>query len=353
MAEHEDDLQRCAAILVRMCYLGGMPFAHRRVTTKVLAVIFCASTAIPGAYAQPTEGRASDSRDAARRSFEKGEQAYEAHDYVLAAQAFDEAFRIAPHYAPLWNAARSWERAGESARAANAYAKYLRLAPSDAPDRDAATKALATLAEKLGRIELHAPGMNVVRVNDEVLDGTSVYVHPGMHVIEGQTSDRTIRRTEMIEAGSVRSVALVEVKPEEPVATPLMVPTPVPIASVSSHAPKVQPVRLTPTPQRFGPAAIVAGGLTVVSSSLLVWSGIDTLSARAAFDAAPTTDKLEAGHDKQLRTNILIGTTITAGLATGVLLSLWKWDGPTMRAAVKIAPPVLGSPLHIGVTGSF
>jgi hypothetical protein len=130
-----------------------MYFGRRWVTTLGFAFIVHASSAIR-ANAQESEAPSTERRDDARRFFERGERAYEAHDYVLAAKAFDEAYRIVPHHASLWNAARSWERASEQTRAANAYAKYLRLAPADAPDRDAAMAALAALAEKLGRIEV-------------------------------------------------------------------------------------------------------------------------------------------------------------------------------------------------------
>lgn len=336
---------------MRVCYLGAMPLARRCVTTLGFAVIFCASSAIPCAYAQSHETTPNEHRGTARRSFEQGEQAFEAGDFALAAKAFEEAYRIAPHYAPLWNAARSWERAGEATRAANGYAKYLRLAPADAPDRDSANAALGALAQKLGRIEVHAAGIEAVRIDDELLDGATVYVHPGMHVIEGQTERGTIRRTEMVEAGGVRSVALVEPKTDEEVEVQAKAPEPrrlpprtVPITSQS---------RPDQAPSWFGPAAIVTGGFTIVSASLLAWSGVDTLSARQEFDAAPTAEKLEAGKEKQLRTNLFIGATVVSGVATGVFLSLWKWNGSTVRSAVTVLPPIGALPTQMVLTGSF
>ncbi|HRI63606.1 MAG TPA: hypothetical protein PK156_05195, partial [Polyangium sp.] len=186
-----------------------MFWTWRKCATIALVVGGGVSTSLPFANAQQNEPVAPTDRDEARHVFEEGKRAFEAHDYVLAAKAFEQAYRTAPHHAPLWNAARSWERAGEWARAANTYAKYLRVSPADAPDRNAATTTLETLAAKLGRIEIHAPGVDIVRVDDLVVDERSVYVYPGMHVVEGKTGDDTIRRTENVEIGSTRSVVLV------------------------------------------------------------------------------------------------------------------------------------------------
>lgn len=313
-----------------------------------------ASNTIPCAHAQQSEANADERRDSARHHFEQGERAYEAHDYVLAAKAFDQAYRIVPHHASLWNCARSWERAREYARAANAYAKYLRDAPADAPDRDAATTALATLAEMLGRIDVHAAEMEIIRVDDELLEGTSVYVNPGTHIIEGQTGESKTRRTEVIERGTVRSVALIIEKKKDVVEVPLVVP----IVKASSNALPVQSAPFSTlgpnrTTNYYGPASIVAGGMTVVSASLLLWSGLDTLAARNDFDAAPTADKLAAGKDKQLRTNLFVGSTVTLGITTGVLFSLWKWKGSKSNSALIMLPPVWGLPAQLVATGSF
>ncbi len=342
-----------AGISKHVWYHRGMSFARQCVAT--IGIIICASGAISSANAQETEAVSSEKRDTARRFFEQGERAYVARDYVLAAKSFGEAYRVAPHYASLWNVARSWEHAGEPTRAANAYAQYLHAAPANAPDRDVAMAALAALAERLGRIEVFAAGVDGVRIDDELLDGLSVYVHPGMHVIEGQLGETRIRRTEMVEAGSVRSVALVEDKKRDEIAPPQNAPM-VKQTDRSSRTPtEVAPLISVPNRASAwaGPTAIVAGGITVAAASLVLWSGIDTLSARNEFDAAPTADKLAAGKDKQLRTNLLLGAMVVSGMSTGVFLSVWKWNGSTVRSAVTVLPPVMSLPAQISVSGSF
>ncbi len=335
-----------------------MRFAAWCVKSVLFGVIVCGGALpVAAANADDSETFSSERREAARRSFEQGERAYEAGDFVQAAKSFGEAYRLAPHYAPLWNAARSWDRAGEQTRAANAYARYLRAAPPDAPDRDAATVALAALASKLGRIEVVATGADIVLVDNELLEGTSVYVHPGMHVIEGQMGTVRVRRTEMLEEGSVRSVAFVEepVKVETEAPAPASMPrqdvAPTPMQSLSGRG--NGPLASNQSRRWLGPAAMVAGGATVVTGALVLWSGLDTLSARKEFDTAPTEDKLAIGKDKQLRTNVLVGSVVGSGVIAVTLASWWLWGEPNRKSALLIMPPVAGMPLNFVLAGSF
>lgn len=354
MADRAATVQRDAAISIQVCYSSGMPFALRFLTIFGITLIVGVASGIPCAYAQPGDTIEIERRDAARRLFEQGEQAYAAHDYVLAAKAFEDAFRIVPHHAAMWNAARSAHRAGDGARAANGYAKYLHIAPADAPDRDEATAALAELANELGRIDIVAGEFEVVQVDGLAVDERSVYVHPGGHVIEGQTGEKKIKITQDIEKGAVRSVALVETE------TPLVIESAPAVekeSKVVRPAPIGTTIRSNPAPRRtlnwFGPAAIVAGGATLATSLLLIWSGIDTLSAREQFDLAPSSEKLAEGKDKQLRTNLFLGATVTSAIATGIFASLWKMNGSPSNSAVTVLPPAFGLPMQVVAIGRF
>ncbi|MRG98445.1 hypothetical protein GF068_42010 [Polyangium spumosum] len=296
-----------------------------------------------------------EERGAATRAFEEGERAYRAGDFARAAERFEEAHRRAPHPAPLWNAARSWEKAGEIARAANGYARYLREAPEGAPDRDEAGKALAELATKLGRIEVFAPEAEDVKVDDLPLEGTILYVHPGTHVIEGRVRGVAVQRTEELEAGSVRSVALVaesaaEAPEEAPKEAPKEAPRPIP--KQMRPPAKPAPAPRTERPWLL-PALAVGGAATVVSAGILVWSGVDTLAALDDFHAAPSWDKLYDGRDKQLRTNVLLGVSFGLGAITGALGSYWLAGRSGGEVKVGLAPPVLGGPGFVLATGSF
>lgn len=333
-----------------------MPFAPRILRTLMTigpVMIIGVANGIPCAYAQPDDTIGVERRDAARRLFEQGEQAYAVHDYVLAAKAFEDAFQIVPHYAALWNAARSSHRAGDGARAANGYAQYLQLAPADAPDRDEATMALAELANELGRIDIVAGEFEIVQIDGVVVNQRSIYVHPGEHVIEGQTGERRIKIARDVEKGGIRSVALVEMEPSPLVESVPVIDKKPELALSASSLRKSAAIRATTSTNWFGPAAIVAGSATIVTSSLLVWSGVDTLTAREQFDITPTTEKLADGRDKQLRTNLFLGATVTSAIATGIFTSLWKWKGSPANSAVTVLPPSLGLPMQIMAIGRF
>src|SRR5262245_7274448 len=80
---------------------------------------------------------AADAR-AAAAAFKEGQRAFRAGDDRRAAEQFELAYHDKPHHSPLWNAAQSWEKAGEYVRAGNLYARFLRDAPPDTPDRNQA-----------------------------------------------------------------------------------------------------------------------------------------------------------------------------------------------------------------------
>ncbi len=101
----------------------------------------------------------------------------------------------------LWNAARAWDRAGEIARAANRYERYLREAPAGARDRDSALQAVSRLGAKLGRIEVVGPGTIDIAVDERPLDGDRVYVTPGAHVVRGRADARLVTKTVTVAAG--------------------------------------------------------------------------------------------------------------------------------------------------------
>ncbi len=284
-------------------------------------------------------------RRAAAAHFAEGERAFGAGDFPHAADAFEAAYRAAPHPDALWNAARALHRAGDRARAANLYARYLRTAPPEAPDRNSATSAVRELGLRLGRIDVFAPGATDVRVDDQPLDGPSHYVHPGTHVVRARLGDRTVQHAASVEAGGVVSVALVD-EPAAPAPAIAVAPQakPAPAPTVAT-APPIHPAPARPAMVM----TVVAGGLTAISAGVLLWSGIDTLDARSAYDALPsgtrTQEVLDAGRAKQDRTNVLVGVTAALGAITTA--------GAVWLFATEPAPRVGAAPrVRIGLCGA-
>lgn len=71
-----------------------------------------------------------DGEAAARRAFERGRDAYESGDFEAAVQSFDEAYRLSPRPALLFNIGRAAEATGRNEHAIAAYQAYLQQLPA-------------------------------------------------------------------------------------------------------------------------------------------------------------------------------------------------------------------------------
>jgi hypothetical protein len=285
-------------------------------------------------------------RKAAQTSFQEGQKAFKSGDFRLAAERFDEAYKRAPHHAPLWNAGRAWHRAGELTRAANIYAKYLREAPSNAPDRNRATAALKEVQTKLGRIDVHATGVGDVKVDGEPFEGEGVYVVPGAHVVEGLTKSEpreSVRFPQSVSAGQIVSVALVPPAAPPPPPPPVAVIVPATAVPVASGATTTTTTPGSASSGGVSPWFFVAGTVvTLAAGGVTVWSGLDVSSKKDAYLGGEQTQaKYDAGKSAEMRTNVLIG--VTGGLAlltvvTGLFLVDWKGSGGKDRVTAKVGP---------------
>jgi hypothetical protein len=279
----------------------------------------------PTAHADAPGAQAAQDK-AAAREFREGERAYAAGDFRHAAESFENAYAQKPHHAPLWNAARSWDRAGNPVRAANLLEKYLREAPPSARDRDQATQSLADLNKRLARLELRAPELQDLKVDGTPAGETLVYVTPGDHVVTAESkvppgSSNIVRKTITVRAGELVSVTLTP--PGESAK-----PTQSALVAAKSHG--------RPTPLPLG-VFIGAGALTLISSGLMIASGLDTISRKEEFLATPTQERLDAAFTSQTRTNVLIVSSAVLGAATVVIALLTRFSGTDETTAV--APP--------------
>ncbi len=295
-----------------------------------LLVLALAFVAVLGVFGVRTAAAEEDPKRAAK-AFREGQKAYAAGDYRRAAQSFEEAFVAKPHHDAMWNAARSWQKAGEPTRAANDYAHYLDIAPAKAMDRDSATTALGELTTRLGRVEVQKAGATNVRFDGAAIESMIVYVAPGEHVAEADSSGGPVRKVFSVDAGGSVSVTL----------TPP--PKPDPVIKNDDPPPKPEP-----PPKPLKPWVVyVGGGLTLAAAGIATWQGLDTVSKKDEFQTAPTQGKLDDARSAELRTNIAVGGAVGFALITGALaVFLVDWGG-TQKASVGVGP---GS---LSVRGTF
>jgi hypothetical protein len=298
------------------------------------AVVACP----PAARADPTPVAATSARSEAEKQFNEGERAFDRGDFVHAAEAFERAYRWVPHTDALWNAARAWQRADEPARAATAYARFLREAPSSSADRSVATAELLKLAPHLGRIEVHGDGIDRLALDERPIEERVLYVNPGAHTLRAVVDGHLLEQRAEVAAGGVVSVVFEPPKPA-PQPSPPSAPEP------PRPRPPVQPLpEVEPRPSSGGVSPwFVAGGaaLTAGAVAATVVSGISTLAARNAFEAHPTPSNLAAGESMQERTNLLLGASIGLGVATSaaaVWLVNWRSRDTGRTVRVGVAP---------------
>jgi hypothetical protein len=287
------------------------------------------AAAQPAAPIPPGTGAQAD----AGQHFTLGVAAFRRGDFGVAAEEFDRAHAIAPHYDASWNAAQAWEREQDLARAANRYRDYLRESPLDAPDRSKAEAALTRLFPRLARIEIHAPESFRIEIDGERTLALSVYVYPGMHEIVATGGEQAQQNHLVVKAGDVQSVLFAETEPHLRLDrdTP---PGNRPPTDFAQHPHgSVGGGGLSPW------FAVVGGTCTLVALGFTAWSGVDTLSARDEFLAHPNQTTLDQGRSRELRTNVAIG--ITAGLgAVTLVTSLFfvQWRSPVGVAEAKLTP---------------
>lgn len=324
-----------------------MPAACRRRCGVALTTVFVAASTVIGsaesasAQTRDASPSAEDVRAAARK-FTEGERAFRRRDYLHAAEAFEAAYDLAPDEDVLWNAARARHRAGDLARAANLYARYLRDAKPSAPDRDRATAALNQLRPSLARIDVQAPPDSVVTIDGASGDTRSLYVNPGAHVVRERRGDRVREKLPAVAGGQVLSVAFGgDDDAGEARDAPAPPPTPAP-----TRAPAPAVVRASP-PERAAPSSSgvvppwvfgVEAAVTVVFAAATIASGLDTRAARNDFVAHPTDQGLADGKAKEVRTNVLLGVTAGLGVLTAVT-GLWlvRWHGIAFQAGAGAA----------------
>ena len=306
--------------------------------TPILALVLVSRAAV----AQTPAGDVGS----AAAAFQEGQRAQLARDFSRAAEFFEIADHAAPSAAALRSAIRSHQAAGHAARAATLALVAERRDAGDAQSVQLARSVLDELGPRLARVHVACtPECSVAvdhhAVSESATTSATFFVDPGARTLETRWTGRG-DRTRTLECTAGRDVEVSldappvvapSVTPVVPAVTPVLVVTaPIP---PNSQDPRVA---TDARPRRpLSPAVFWVGvGLTAVSSGLLVWSGLDTLSARDAYVAAPTQSLYQSGVASEVRSNVFVGTALGLALTTaltGILLTEWS---PARRSAAML-----------------
>lgn len=303
--------------------------AGRMTFGRILAISIGAAIVLG---ATPKAAAAAPDPTTAAQRFSEGEAAFSRGDFSAAGLSFEAAYDADPNPSSLFNAAKSWERASETSRAANLYRRFLDEAPNDTPNRDRATAALNELGGRLGRLSIVAPGVHELRLDNASLgQQRSLYVNPGTHLLDGAFDLGNAGKSVTIEAGQSLTVVLEYEAPKKDTGAPARTPAPPPGTGA--------------TPWLLFPFAIA----TALGGALVIWSGADTLYARAQYDSLPDNEKVltyEQGKFKQDRTNVIVGVTSVLAVTTGCL-AVFAIDWGAGHPVVAIGPT------EVRLVGSF
>jgi len=265
-------------------------------------------------------------------AFDQGVARYTRAEFAEAARAFLEADRLSPSAVAISNAIAAAKRAGDHLLVARTAERA--IARGDAVVE--AREALADAATRLARLELTCEVTPcALSVDGEAAAGTG-YVLPGTHRVEARGGAGSAEQRVVVMAGATYRVAL---RPEGEHPPP----------------PALDGESRTPSPGRRGlpPGVFIAGaGVTAVLAGVLVWSGLDALSARRALPAAPTQPEETDVLGRARRTDYLLLGAGIAGVGTAVIgAALTDWRGAGTKATAGVVPLPGGASLAVG--GSF
>lgn len=286
----------------------------------------------------------------AGRAFADGQAAQLEGDYDHAAQSFELAYSIAPSKEALRSAVRARKLADQLARAAMLAEVLAAQYADDITSTKLAGEILAEAKSKLARVTVTCDVKCTLAIGGRAVSLAAATTHvmyapAGRHTLELGFDDNV---------GTTRDVIAVvgedrEVRVDRPSKKLDAAPVPVVTAAPPVVVPTSRPVAES---RGLSPAVVIVGGVVTLGlAGATLWSGLDVRKAKDAYVANPTHAGFEDGRSKQLRTNLLLGGSVVAGVATAAIAVWWtRWHGPSDHA-VTIAPSTTGATISLG--GSF
>lgn len=332
---------------------AGRGFAGRHyVGVLAVAVASCLTV-----LAVENQAHAQDMAGAAN-AFSRAQKAELSGNHDTAAELYELADSLAPAPEALRSALKARKAAGQLGSAAQHAERLLRRYPNDKRSRELADATLDEARRKLARLEIHCR----TKPCGIVVDGAAgsaepaelhvIFLEPGKHEVNAAFgTDRATPKPTNAKAGD-RTMFTFEPPPPS-VSAAKVTDAGVKTASAGASADTgVERASKGLSPWFFLTGAVVTAGLAGVT----IWSGLDTIEAHDAYKGNETEAAYQAGLDKEKRTNILIGATAVAGVATGVLAVFTRWSGssessgalPQRRLQASGAPLPGGGMLTVG-----
>jgi hypothetical protein len=299
-------------------------------------------------------------KDAATKAYKAAEEKFNAGDYAGALELYREADTMLPGERPKFKIAATLDKLNKAPEAVAAYQVFLDSKPDEKKLKDQIAEANAriealkkTPAKAKLAITPEAPAglkVTVDGVQQPMAAGNELSLPPGKHqvtvVAEGfEPATQDLELT----FGETREVPLTLQKKAEPPPPP----PPVAVAPPPPEPPPAAPPPPPPAPRSKIPAYVTLGlaGAGAVVGTIF---GIQALSAKSDFDAAPTTDAADRADRNALIADMSYAVAITFGVTGAVLLFSKDPAAEETKASVtkpKTAPRKAFVTPYAGPTG--
>jgi hypothetical protein len=257
--------------------------------------------------------------DEAAAAFAKGRELFEEKRYVGAAAAFEEAYRLKPHFMVQCSIARCYENLNRFVTAARHYKRCLKEGASKSDKRAKIEAALKAMEGQISRVLVQGKNTG----GDVFVDGrkvgttpAEVPVNPGTHVVEVRREGAKPASTTINTLGGEKLT--LDLEPEE-------------VAAKVEASPKpAEPPPPPPPPSRKRRSSIwfwTGVALTAVLTATVVGLGAQTLKDRSSYEDSPTKDGLDTFKSRRTATNVVLGLTAAAAAGTTVLFFYTDFGG--------------------------
>jgi hypothetical protein len=307
----------------------------------VLGLVFITlSSGLAGGVLAQTDA---ENRKAAAEAYDRGTAAFLAEDFGKAAQWFETAYRLAPAYQALLQAIRANLKAGNKPRAGTLAVEINVKYAAETAAVEYATKTLADIEPTYYRVETSCEGCSL-EVDGTLQEYTTFFLEPDIpHTLVAHFETGDVEEEVSGTAGESRMVLF-----ERPKAGPGTTPLTPPLSGETGEEGPPEEDEAGGRKPLPPYVTFIAGGVTVALGVATIVVGIDAQAGvkeyEDAAEAAKTakkaddpnfeeldktaTDLLEKGQAKETRTNVLIGVTAGAAVATGVIaIFLTDWSG--------------------------
>lgn len=259
--------------------------------------------------------------DDAAQAFKMGQSLFSNGKYLKAAEAFEWAYRLAPHPDVLANIGYCYDEAGDYPRAAEFYRKYLdNPNPDDRATQTKIKKYLRKLLAKVADLRVDCVPLSCKVTVDDVYRGSgpiALALEPGSHTVEVEFTDgRPARQWNLvIPRGKQRviDVDLSESQPSSPTSSP----------STDPLQPRLVPRDPEPNQALLRPPFWIATAVTIAGGVAAGVLGALAYRTWQDFgDSGKTALHLkDRGEKLRLATNIAIGFTAAAA-TTAIIFAI-------------------------------